>query len=493
MKKGLGVWLCSIILLLITSCGKKNDYRMVIPADAGIVMGIDSKSITKKAGVNGETERANIEAFLKNKVDSSLYSYALELMKNPDESGLDFSKLIYAYFTSAGEVGLIVKVNDEKKLKVLFDKLSEEKVCPALEMKNGVYYVSLDKEVVAAFNESALLLVGNLRKDASLVERGIALLNQKEEQSFLSKKEQVAAFEALRGDVTAVFSLGTMVPPEMMAMVKGVIPENVFLSDLSMLMTCQFEKGKITAQLEGLYLTEAAKEWARKSEEMTMPLKGIFMPKDNQIVWAGFGVKGEKLFDMLMEYPQYAQQMKPMEPILRKMFAAIEGDLSLLMPSTLGGMEMTLNVELKKGEGTGFLETLSGLMQGTGMPVVVAGDKEYSMAIPMMGEITFGLKGENQFYLGIKSPNVQVMETSPANWLDDMKGNRLYYRFDVQALAKNITPLMDMQENVAFMRLFDYICIKALDYPKVTMEVVMENQEENVLKQIVDLAKSLNE
>ena len=86
MKKGLGVWLCSIILLLITSCGKKNDYRMVIPADAGIVMGIDSKSITKKAGVNGEAERANIEAFLKNKVESSLYSYALELMKNPDES-----------------------------------------------------------------------------------------------------------------------------------------------------------------------------------------------------------------------------------------------------------------------------------------------------------------------------------------------------------------------------------------------------------------------
>ncbi len=86
MKKGLSALLCVVALLLITSCGKKSDYRMAIPADAGLVLGIDSKSITEKSGMNGEAEQAKIGEFLKENLDSSLYSYAetLRIRMNRD-------------------------------------------------------------------------------------------------------------------------------------------------------------------------------------------------------------------------------------------------------------------------------------------------------------------------------------------------------------------------------------------------------------------------
>lgn len=493
MKKKLGTLLCIVAMLLITSCGKKTDYRMVIPADAGVVLGIDTKSIAEKSGANGEAERAKIEAFLKENLDSSLYGYAVSLMKNPDESGLDFSVPVYFYYTSPGEGGLIVKVGDEQKLKTLFDKLSEQKKCPALESKNGVNCVALDTESAVAFNESALLLIGNPNSSASLVDRGIALLKQKEEQSFLSKKELFKAFEMLKGDMTSVVSYGSIMPAQYMLLLKNALPEDVQFSDINLLFSLNFEKGKIVMEGEAFYLTDAAKKWAKKSEEIIMPLKGIFLPKENPVLWMGFGAKGDKLFDLLMEYPQYAKQMKPMEPLLRKLFAAIDGDVAITMPSMqLGGVEFNVNIELKKGEEKDFINAISNMIQGFGMPMTSAGNDAYSLSLPG-GQLIFGLDGETHFYLTMKNANVATLETTPANWTKEVEGNFFYYRFDIGAFANLLAPFMGSQKNLQCIDLFDYICAKTKKVTFVNLEVVMKNQDENVLKQFVDIAKSLNE
>ena len=52
---------------------------------------------------------------------------------------------------------------------------------------------------------------------------------------------------------------------------------------------------------------------------------------------------------------------------------------------------------------------------------------------------------------------------------------------------------MASQQNMQCLELFDYIDVKTKDNTTVLIEVVMKNQDENVLKQFIDIAKSLNE
>lgn len=493
MKKGLSALLCVVALLLITSCGKKSDYRMAIPADAGLVLGIDSKSITEKSGMNGEAEQAKIGEFLKENLDSSLYSYAETLMKNPNESGLDLSVPVYFYYTSPGEVGLVIKVSDEQKVKALFGKLSDQKACPALESKSGVQCVTLDKQVAVAFNESALLLIGDVNSSASLMDKGVALLTQKEEQSFMSKKDLFKAFNDLKGDMTCAVSYGSIMPAQYMDIMKSSLPENLKLSDINVLLSLNFEQGKIVIKGTSFFLGDEAKEWAKKSEAVVMPLKGLFLPQAEPLFWMGIGLKGDKLFDMLMEYPQYAQQMKPMEPMLRKVFSAIEGDFVISMPSMVqGAVEMCVNVELKKGQEKDFFTTISGLIQSLGMPLSSAGENAYNLTLPG-GKLTFGLDKDSRFYLTFKNMDTEAVEAAPVDWTKEVAGNLVYYRFDFGKLVSSLAPFMASQQNMQCLELFDYIDVKTKDNTTVLIEVVMKNQDENVLKQFIDIAKSLNE
>lgn len=494
MKKGLNAWLCIGALLLITSCGKERDYRMAIPADAGIVVGMNLESIAEKADVKGEEEQAKIEAFLKENLDASMSDYVVSLVRNPEESGLDLSSSVYLYYAaSSEEIGFIVKVGDEEKVQTLFEKLNGQEEGWVLESRKGVRTLSLDRQAAVAFDESALLLLVNAKTSTSLVEKSIALLTQTEEQSFLSKKELFKAFETQNGDMTGVVSYGSIMPSQLMPMVKNSFPENLDLSDINLLLSLRFEQGKVAMQGECFYTSEVAKEWAKKSEGIVMPQKGLFLPQGNPAFWMGLGLKGEKMFDMLMGYPQYAEQMKPMEPVLRRLFAAIEGDVAISMPVMLSGeMKLNLNIELKEGQENDFMTAVSNLLQGLGVPVSVTGNQTYSMALPGVN-LTFGLDEEKHFYLTAQNAELPVADVAAGDWTKEVKGNLLYYRFDIKEFSNLLAPFMEGQKNIQYMSLLDYICGKTKTPDSVDLEVVMKNQDENVLKQMVDIVKSLDE
>jgi len=492
MKKGLNAWLYIVALLLITSCSKERDYRMAIPADAAMVLSMNLESMAEKAGAKGKAEQAEIEAFLKENLNASMYGYVVDLVKNPEESGVDLLSSVYLYYTASEEVGFVVKVDDEEKVKTLFEKLNGQEEVPALESKNGVYTLSLEQRAVVAFDKSALLLLLNAETSASLVEKSIALLTQKEEQSFLSKKELFKAFEAQKGDMMGVVSYGSIVPSRLMFMVKNSFPENLNLSDINLLLSLRFEQGKVAMQGECFYTSEVAKEWAKKSEGIIMPQKGLFLPQGNPAFWMGLGLKGEKMFDILMEYPQYAE-MKPMEPVFRKLFTAIEGDVAVSMPVILPGkVELNLNIELKEGQENDFMTTVSSLLQNIGFPLSATGEQTYSMALPAMN-LDFGLDAEKHFYLTARNAELPVVDIAAGEWTKEVKGNLLYYRFDIKEFFNLLAPFMEGQKNIQCISLFDYICAKTKASTLVELEVMMKNQDENVLKQIVDIVKSQNE
>lgn len=491
MKKGLNAWLCIAALLLITSCGKERDYRMAIPADAGMVLGMNLASMAEKADVTGEAVQTKIDVLLKENLDASLYDYVVSIVKNPKESGLDLSSPVYFYYTALEEVGFIVKISDEEKVETLFEKLNGQKEGPVLESKKGVHTLSLDRQTAVAFDKSALLVLVNAGTSTSLVEKSIALLTQKEEQSFLSKKELFKAFDTQKGDMKGVMSYGSIMPALLMPMVKNSFPENLDLSDINLLLSLRFEQGKVAMQGECFYTSEVAKEWAKKSGEIIIPQKGLFLPQGNPAFWMGFGLKGEKMFDLLMESPQYAEQMKLMEPELRKLFAAIEGDVAVSIPVMLPG-KVNLNIELKEGEENDFMATISHLLQDLGVPVSATGNQTYGMDLPGVN-LTFGLDAEKHFYLTAQNAELPGTDVAAGDWTKEVKGNLLYYRFDIRKFANLLVPFMEGQENIQYISLFDYICAKTKTPTLVDLEVVMKNQDENVLKQMVDIVKLLDE
>lgn len=487
MRKSVNVWLCAAILLLVSCSDKERDYRAAIPADAGVVLSIDLKSLAEKCGADGEAGLTALESFLKENMDVSSSARVLDLVKNPAESGLDFSAPVYVYYVPSGEAGLVVKVSDGQKVETLWNKLCGQEECPPLESKSGVHYAVWERQAVAAFSESALLLAGGVSPSASLAERGISLLKQEEEQSFLAKKELFEALGTGKGDVAGVVSYASAIPASYLSFVKSTMPEQVRLSDVGMCLSLAFEKGRLVVESRNVYTSDAAKEWAKKQDEATMPLKGLFLPSKEPAFWMGAGIKGDKLFDRLKESPRLTELMEPVEEVLRKLFAAMEGDFSLSVPCLAGeGQEVDLNVELKPGKEDEFVGTIAEWLEDTGMPYSYMGDKSYSVTLPF-GKLAFGLDADSRFYLTWKSEDVPAPEAEVSGWTDEVKGKRMYGRFDLQSLSGMLLPFMASQENVRFLELFDCVCVKAKDGSSVSVEIVMKNREENALKQLAGI------
>ena len=92
-----------------------------------------------------------------------------------------------------------------------------------------------------------------------------------------------------------------------------------------------------------------------------------------------------------------------------------------------------------------------------------------------------------------QNAELPVADVAAGDWTKEVKGNLLYYRFDIKEFSNLLAPFMEGQKNIQYMSLLDYICGKTKTPDSVDLEVVMKNQDENVLKQMVDIVKSLDE
>ena len=193
-------WMMTTLALVImmTSCGKSDDYASAIPADAVFVAKINVASMVKKSAVMSTPDiKDQIEAAIE-ETPENLRAKVQEIKDNPENSGIDFSKPVYFAVTSVSRsrAMVVAAVKDRKKVEELFKTFGEDPSANMEVVKRGAFSeVETGEDFCKlAFGDNSVVFSFNF--DGKSAEDAVSLLSQESSKSILSDNR----FDQLLGE-----------------------------------------------------------------------------------------------------------------------------------------------------------------------------------------------------------------------------------------------------------------------------------------------------
>lgn len=497
--------MCMLIIIL-ASCSRKAEYTRVIPADASLVVSFDVKSMVEKSGIADKSNEVLLKKLfdsMKSGLSANAVKQAEKMMKNPQESGLSLTDKMYLFYTPKN-IAFVIKVSDEAKLKETFKVLETEKACSATEKGDGYSWVTVEGQTICAFNENTLLVMGSVNSSGieSLKTDAGMLMAQKEENS-IRKNEGFKKMDNKKEDI-AIFASLAGIPEMYLAQASVGLPAGANLKDMMLLGSINFEKGKIVAKAEMFTENkELQKMYEQRAEMMGKP-SGEFLGyfPASSLMFMNFSLKGEKIYEMLASNPEFSEVMKNKEGGLdmEKVFSSFDGDISVGLTS-FSGLGMPALTAYAKVKDDYLLKILVDQKQmlemGLGVKLSEKGKNAYQLNYRGV-DIYLGLLGNhlyatnNAAILGRLNEKANEPLTDAA-WVSQAKKSPVFFALNVAEIMKN--PLMSALtssggSNMSMAASIFSQCayIQAYEVSKETgeIDIVLRNQDENVLKQIVN-------
>lgn len=494
-----------MLVMFLASCSKKVDYVGVIPANAPLVVSLDLKSLAEKSGLNdNESAKTKLTDALKSGLNAEALQYMEKVMKDPSESGISLSDKVYIFTTDAMEYqGLVAKVEDLDKLKATFKLLEDQQISMPLEDTgvNGYQLTFLNEKDVACFNESTLLiLIGkSVFSSESTEETAKTLIAQTAEQSIASNKGFVQ-MNNKKGDIAAYVTMDVF-PQDYALMAKKSLPEGLDLKDVGMVGTLNFEKGKISLEVESTE-NELLKDMNKQYENVYSKMNSDFMDcfPTSSLLYMGMNMDGKKLSELLAsnkEFQQALEKAKIGDVDLMKIISSIDGEVAygISAVSAQGMPSMTCYVEVSNDEIVKAINT------GFGEMSKQVDDNNYS--ITMGGGINgyYGMK-DKTFYFTLDADvakNICEKVNEPmsgAKWASTAKKSYVFMVLNIKDALNlpvaNMLMAMGGQQAViakTVLSQFDYMEISALNTKQAVWNLVMTNQDENALKQLITMGE----
>ena len=316
----------ALFVAFFYSCKDTGDLTNSIPASAATVIHIDTKSLLTKADYKPLENKVIKEALDKAKSGGNATKAIEQLesfLKNPNSTGIDFLSDCYMYMDST-TMGIVLKMDDQKKLKELLIKTFElpEQM---LEEKDGVTTVSAQQNFVIGWTKDKLLLLTYMGtvyyRDQSalpdlktlvtkqLTQTAKESINSKKSfAEFISNKKDISIFSSY-SNIKGMWS--SLLPPALAMqghdgnavnkMLTGIYDQ---LKDINTAAFISFEKGEIAFSNKMYYDTpEAEKKFNELASQMTGKLKGDQLKyfTDKPIFSISANMKGEGIYNYLNE------------------------------------------------------------------------------------------------------------------------------------------------------------------------------------------------
>lgn len=488
---------CLWAALLMASCSSGNDYVNTLPKDAAVVMSFDLESMARKSNLQGEAGKRALEK-IKEALKDDLKGVVDKVMEDPGESGLELTDKVYVFVESgAVNVGLLAKVSSAGKLEKLLKALGESDGTLSLKKAGGCTYSMLGNGIVA-YTDKAFLVLLDQGSGTDLIHTVQMMLRQKEAESFASTPD-FKELEKTKGDILSYFSLSVLPSEYKMAMTMGM-PSDINLSEVKMLASVSFEKGKMLFDIKNKTTNQAMLALQKKQQAAVKKLKGDFLNRfdRNVFLWTGCGLNGKAYFEALKENPAMKQLLdSSMIPVdFGSIIGAIDGDVTLAMPC---GMPPVFIVWAEVNNDT-FLRTFEDLksvlaMTAGRMVLQNDGPKGYcfrSVDDSILGwnELYFGVK-DDCFYLTnhreLIDKRPMGMTAAEAPWGKDVKGKMGFFGLNFDALGDKSQSMPGNWLQMLGTQPFDYLSGGGESTDECRIELVMKDKERNFLEQLVGL------
>lgn len=497
-----------LLVFFATGCSEKTEYTHVIPADASAVIALDLQSISKKAGLSdAENQQFKLQIIdaLKSGLNAATLSHLENILKDPSESGLNINDKIYIFTApSLPFPAVLAKVDNEKKLRKTVGLLAEEQVLEPVTEADGYAYSMLGNNTVFAFSNSALIIAplsGNSQPGiaGTLLKAGGGK-KITEDKIFRKMSE---------GDGSILFytSLDAL-PESCVRQLNAGLTNHVDLKNVMITGNVDFDKGKITAQIELHSDDGKVAEMLKKQDSATGMIKGDLLSQfpASTLAFFSVNVNGGEMYKLLDENDDLRKNFSiPKAAQVKDLFNSFDGDVSVGLTGVSMTHTPTFIAFANAGKGAdinSIYDSKNELGLAKGEDILKLADNEYVYK-SRSGNIFFGYKDKyiyatNDELLYKNTGKLKGASLKEARYAPNIEGKRKYLVIDIEAVSQ--LPIIQMMlvfggsgiaayYNIATR--ISYLEFTEKDLMKYDINIVLKNKEENAIKQILDLARAM--
>ena len=495
-----------VFLMLFVACSPKTEYTHALPKSASVVMAFELDEMAQKAGFNapeGHRVISKLKSLVKGGLQGNAAQLAERIIDQPSESGLSFKEKVYLFATPHAEaLAIIIKVDDESKIKSLLRMLEKESIATPIREESGCNWTQIGSSL-CAFNNGTFLLLQPSKGDASSMKGTLlSLMRQKEGEGFASLPE-FAKIEADGNDISSIFNLSAL-PYEMTTPLRMGLSADISLEDIQYFITGNFEQGKVAFESESLIKNSKIQDFFEAMDNVFQPIQGKYLDyyQGNTAVWAGGRIQGKELYQMLIQNPTIKQLLdNPILPVdVECIFSSVEGDFAIGV-STNYTKDFMLYAEVSNSDFLKTFEDLRPLLAMTGGQITLenVNENEYLMRT-YEGYYWFGVKNNYLYMTNKRSWAEEAGRTYGASmgvksWSKEVLDNRLFTSVNMQVMSNSHISLignkqMDAMLNVLFSQC-DYFNLSMPDWRHGKAELALKEKNQNLLEIIVNLLTNL--
>lgn len=264
--------LLAIALVLIVSCGTADKTAIVVPKDAGIVLYINTSSLSSKLSWK-EIQQTNWFKEVYADADDSL---AKKLLDNPDNSGINTETDLAFFVKRSGKNGYAVFVGGLKDA-AAFEAFNKKMKPKATSSKDGdLNILKVENDLVATWKDGRFIYVSDAHmggmsdySDGQSDSKGTPLtmdslinfakgLHDLKSSNSLTSDDKFAALLKETGDVHIWFSSENLTGDVLGGMLSTMKISDLTKGNVSA-MTLNFDNGKIDVKSKSYYNKEMSK------------------------------------------------------------------------------------------------------------------------------------------------------------------------------------------------------------------------------------------
>lgn len=501
-----------LTLLFLAACSPKSEYTNALPKNASVVVAMDLDEMAKKAGLEGEARESvslKLKTLLKGGMQGDAARLAERIIDSPSESGLSFDEKAYFFATPhVGAWGVLMKVDDERKLESLFEVLEKESLAKPLREESGCRWTQIGS-VLCAFNNGTLLLLQPSKGDAQGMKGTLlSLMRQKEGDGFSALPEYGKVREADE-DIASIFNLSA-VPYEWTTPLRMGLSADIHLEDIKYFVSGNFENGRVVVETESLIQNSKVQAFFDAMDKVMQPIQGKYLDyyQGNTMIWASGRIQGQELYRMLCQNPTVKQILdNPILPVdVEYIFSSVEGDFAIGLDNLVTGGNILLYADVTNGNFLKTFEDLRPLLALTGGRITLdnVGKDEYLMRT-YYGDFWFGVKNNCLYATNNRTWAEEVGRTYGGSlamkpWADEVKENRLFLSVNLADLSTAFNQYVKVdylgsKQMEAVVKLLlnqcDYLVMSMSDCRHGKKELVLKDKNQNLLQVFVKMIESL--
>ena len=501
MKKLIVKYAVLCVVLLLVGCGKEAEYVKVVPADADLVATFDCQRIISESGLTeqnvGESQKKFLDSFKKDLSAGEVELFD-RILANPNEAGIDWKQKVYGFIHGKSEhAALVMSVIDAEKLKASILAFSGSKVKGhKFSDEDGFSWARTREMHIAINDEACILLAANGREKTDELKKLVAgWLSQSKEESFAATKYHDMLLD-VKGEIGVYASMQSL-PENISLMASMAYSEEMDIQTIKYLADVSFEKGQMVAKGNLLYEDPKLKKWVKSQEDVCRKLDGKSLealPATTPL-WFGVGIRGNDLYDRLLEHPTYGKELQNMSlPLdIEGVIRSIKGDVAFAYPNGLF-------VDVKNNE---ILKICVGAIKTMGRFIgldLKELDKDQYEVIDHNHTVSRFLRKDVALHIGIKDDTFYLITTddetkqlekseslAAAPWAEEVDDNLLF-------LAVNFQDKMDFfnsyfrstNKSKILKNYFEYLTYSQKDIETNTIVLSFVDKEKNVIEQLLE-------